>query len=150
VLSGYYVNYHGEVTPTREALIEKLVISFHLSAPERRLLGSECVSVKEVADVVKRLLKQDGVFPPIARLWQPGELVFEGFFLVKHPDGKVQIVWQRSNPIRPTELADRTTSEYDDLDEGISKFIENAWSKGIDGIRLIRQCIMKERPAAED
>ena len=100
------------MTATREALIEKLVISLHLSVPERRLLGSECVSVEEIADVVKRLLKQDGVFPPIARLWQPGELVFEGFFLVKHPDGKVQIVCQRSNPIRPTELADRTTSEY--------------------------------------
>jgi len=103
------------------------------------MLGSECVSVEEVADVVKRLLKQDGVFPRIARLWQPGELVFEGFFLVKHPDGKVQMVWQRGNPIRPTELADRTSSEYDDLDEGVSKFIENAWSDGIDGIRLMRQ-----------
>jgi hypothetical protein len=47
------------VTATREALIEKLVISLHLSVPERRLLGSECVSVEEVTAVVKRLLKQD-------------------------------------------------------------------------------------------
>jgi hypothetical protein len=127
------------VTATREALIEKLVISLHLSVPERRLLGSECVSVEEVTAVVKRLLKQDGIFPPTARLWQPGEVVFEGFFLVKHTDGKFQMVGQRSNPIRPTELADRTSSEYDDLDDAVSQFIENAWSKGIDGIRLMRR-----------
>jgi hypothetical protein len=58
---------------------------------------------------------------------------------VKHTDGKFQMVGQRSNPIRPTELADRTSSEYDDLDDAVSQFIENAWSKGIDGIRLMRR-----------
>ena len=124
------------MTATREALIEKLAVSLHLDVPERQLLGSDCVSVEEVAAVVKRLLEQNGVFPPIARLWKPGELVFEGFFLVKRPDGKVQLAWQRSNPISPTELADRSSSEYDDLDEAVSRFIESEWSKGIDGIRL--------------
>ena len=87
------------MTVAREALIEKLAVSLHLDVPERRLLGSDCVSVEEVAAVVKRLL----------------------------------------NPIRPTELADRSSSEYDDLDEAVSKFIESEWSKGIDGIGLTRR-----------
>jgi hypothetical protein len=124
------------VTATREGLIEKLAVSLHLSVSERRLLGSDSIVVEEVAAVVKRLLHQNGVFPPIARFWRPGELVFEGFFLVKRPDGKIQMTWQRSDPIRPTELADRSSSEYEDLDEAVSRFIESEWSNGIDGIRL--------------
>ena len=96
MLWGYYVKYHNEVRTTREALVEKLVVSLHLNVPERQLLGSDCVSVEEVAAVVKRLFEQDGHFPPIARLWQPGELCFEGFFLLMLPDGKVQMAWQRS------------------------------------------------------
>jgi|HubBroStandDraft_2_1064218.scaffolds.fasta_scaffold3189701_1 hypothetical protein len=45
------------------------------------MLGSDSVSVDEVAAVVKRLLERYGVFPPNAKPWQPGEIVFEGFFL---------------------------------------------------------------------
>jgi hypothetical protein len=124
---------------TREALLEKLVVSLHLNVPERRILGSDCVSVDEVAAVVKRLLEQNGLFPPNAKPWQPGEIVFEGFFLVKRPDGKVQVAWQRSNPIRPTELADQGSSEYNDLDEAVSTYIQSEWSSGIDGITLSRR-----------
>jgi len=104
------------------------------------MLGSDCVSVEEVAAVVKRLFEQDGHFPPIAKLWQPGELCFEGFFLVKHPDGKVQMAWQRSNPINPNELAEQGSSEFSDLDKAISAFIESEWPKGIDGIPLSPLC----------
>jgi len=55
------------VTIPREALIEKLVVTLHLNVPERQMLGSEDVSVTEVAAVVKRLLEQDNVFPPNAK-----------------------------------------------------------------------------------
>ena len=126
---------------TREALIEKLTVSLHLDVPERQLLGSDSVSVEEVAAVVKRLFEQHGVFPPTAKLWKPGEVVFEGYLLVKSPDGKIQMAEQRSNPVRPTELAERSSSEYDDLDEAVSRFIESEWCKGIDGIRLTHRAI---------
>jgi hypothetical protein len=125
------------MTATREALLEKLVVSLHLNVPERRMLGADCVSVEEVAAVVKRLLDQNGVFPPTARHWQPGEIVFEGSFLVKLPDGKVQMTWQRSDPIRPTVLAGQGSSEYEDVDEAVSRFIQSEWSSGIDGITLM-------------
>jgi hypothetical protein len=98
--------------------------------------SSDDLSFTDVDAVVKRLLEQKGVFPPSARPWQPGELVFEGFFLVKRPDGKVQMDWQRSNPIRPNELTDRDRSEYDDVDEAVSRFSESEWSRAIDGITL--------------
>jgi hypothetical protein len=138
--SRYYVKYHGEVTITREALVEKLVVSLHLNVPERQTLGSDCDSVEEVAAVVKRLFEQGGYFPPIARLWQPGELCFEGFILVKLPDGKIQMAWQRSNPIDSKQLAEQSSSEFSDLDEAISAFIDSQWPKGIDGIALSPQC----------
>jgi hypothetical protein len=57
--------YHDDVT--REALIEKLVVTLHLNVPERQMLGSHDLSVAEVAAVVKRLLERDGVFPPNAK-----------------------------------------------------------------------------------
>jgi hypothetical protein len=100
---------------TREALVEKLVVSLHLNVPERQMLGSDCVSVEEVAAVVKRLFEQDGHFPPIARLWLPGELCFEGFFLVKVPDGKIQMAWQRSNPINLNNWQNRAVSNFPTL-----------------------------------
>ena len=132
---GYFVKYHDDVTP-REALIEKLVVSLHLNVPERQTLGSDEVSVAEVATVVKRLLERDGVFPLNAKPRQPGEAVFEGFFLIKHPDGKVEMTVQRPHPIRPYELAEQVTFECDDLDQAVRKFISSAWSKSIDGIPL--------------
>jgi hypothetical protein len=104
------------------------------------MLGSDSVSADEVATVVKRLLQQNGVFPPTARHWRPGQAVYEGFFLVKRPDGKVEMAWQRSNPIRPNDLADQGSSEYADLDEAVSRFIQSEWSKGVDGISLSRGC----------
>ncbi len=127
------------MTATRESLLEKLVVSLHLNVPERQMLGSNCVSFEEVATVVKRLLELNGVFPPNARPWKPGESVFEGFFLVKRADGRVQMTWQRSNPVRQTELADHGSSEYDNLDEAVSTFITSEWSSGIDGITLLRR-----------
>jgi len=56
-----YAKHHDEMISTREALLEKLVVSLHLNVPERRILGSDCVSVDEVAAVVKRLLERNGL-----------------------------------------------------------------------------------------
>lgn len=123
------------MTTDREALIEKLIVSLHLNVPERQLLGSDRLLVEEVAAVVKRVFERNGVFPH-ARLWKAGEPVFEGFFLLKRPERKVEMVWQRSNPINPTELAERRSTEYEDLDRAISSFIESEWSEGIDGVRV--------------
>ena len=129
------------MTTNREALIEKLIVSLHLNVRERRLLASDCLSAEELAAAVKRLLEQNGVFPPHARLWKPGESVFEGFFLLKRPDGKVEMVWQRSNPINPTELAERGSTEFEDLNQAVSRFIDREWSKGIDGIRVTHRSL---------
>jgi hypothetical protein len=131
--------HHVGVTIPREALLEKLVVSLHLNVPERRMLGSGAVSSEEVAAVVKRLLETNGVFPPNAKRWQPGEIVLEGFFLAKCRDGKVLLAWQRSNPLNPKELADHGSVEYDNADDAVSGFIQREWSKGIDGISLSRR-----------
>ena len=52
---------------------------------------------------------------------------------------KVQMAWQRSNPINPRELAGQSSSEFSDPDEAISAFIGSEWPKGIDGIALSPQ-----------
>jgi len=85
----------------REELLEKLVTTRHLSVPEREALGIASVPVYEVAATVKHLLEGNGVFPPSAKTWQPGQPVFEGFFLLNKPNGGVRLVTQRD---KPTEL----------------------------------------------
>ena len=117
------------MTLAREAVLEKLAVSLHLSVPERQTLGSTPISTEEIAGIVKRLLNRNGVFPPHAKPWEPGETVFEGFFLVKHPDGTVIMNWQRSNPIRPTELAAQGSAEFNDVDEAVSAFTQREWCK---------------------
>ena len=67
--------HHYGVTTPREVLLEKLVVSLHLNVPERRILGSDSVS----------MLRTNKVFPPTAKTWQPGEPVLKGFFLVVRP-----------------------------------------------------------------
>jgi hypothetical protein len=75
-----------------------------------------------------------GVFPISAKAWQPGQPVFEGFFLIKEPHGGVRLMAQRSDPLNPTVLADQKSWEYDNRDDAISRFISSEWSSGIDGI----------------
>jgi hypothetical protein len=120
----------------RNDLLEKLVISLHLNVPERQILGAGPVSAKEIATIVKRLLETNGVFPPKAKPWAPGETVFEGFFLVKQPSGGVRLTWQRQHPINPYVLADQGSSDFANLDDAISTFMRKEWSNGIDGIGL--------------
>jgi len=116
--------YHGGVTTNRQALIEKLIVSLQLNVPEREPLGSYGLSAEEIAAAVKRVFLRNSVFPPHARSWKPGETVFEGFFLLKRPQGKDRDAWQRSHPIKPTELVESGSTVYDDLDEAVSGVIQ--------------------------
>ena len=120
----------------REDLIEKLVVSLHLNVPDREILGARSISAKEIARVVKRLLETNGVFPPNAKPWAPGDPVFEGFFLLKQPSGGMRLAWQRHHPINPYVMADQGSSDFADVDEAISTFMRNEWSNGIDGIGI--------------
>jgi hypothetical protein len=120
----------------RQDLLEKLVASLHLNVPERKLLGVDTVPAKEVAVIVKRLLETNGVFPLNAKPWQPGEPVFEGFFLMRQPNGSVRLAWQRHHPINPYLLADQGSWDCDSTDEAISRFMRSEWGNGIDGITL--------------
>ena len=112
---------------------------FTLRLPSDERLASlpRTVSVEESAAAVKRVFEQNGMFPPHARFWKPGKSVFEGFFLVKRPHGRVEMACQRSSPTNPTELAEQGSTEYEDVDEAVSTFIDKEWSNGIDGIRVI-------------
>jgi len=83
----------------RQALIEKLIVFLHLNVPERELLGSDSLSVEEIAAAVKRVFERNGVFPPQARPRKPGETVFEGTFLLKRPGGKVEMPGSEANPL---------------------------------------------------
>jgi len=81
-------------------LIEKLVLTLHLSVPERQMLGSGPVRFAEVAAVITQSLDETGRFPPNVKTWEVGQIVFEGHFLEIQPNKKVRLWLQRALPDR--------------------------------------------------
>ena len=66
---------------TRSALVEKLVLTLHLNVAERKMLGSEPVRASEVANVITRVLKNCGKFPPMRLLGSRVEMYLKDTFL---------------------------------------------------------------------
>lgn len=122
----------------REQLIERLVTTMHLSVPERAALSTDGVRYSEVATVVARVLEDTGYFPPNARPWQAGNIVYEGAILQKLSGGGFRLTLQRSHPIAPTVLAEKRESDFQNAKTAIKTFISSEWPKGIDGIAIKR------------
>ena len=114
----------------REQLIEKLVMTMHLSVPERLALSPASVRYTEVAAIVARVLENSGYFPPGARPWQEGNVVHEGAILQQLSTGGVRLTLQRSHPISPTVLAAKKESDFRSARAAIRAFIRSEWPKG--------------------
>jgi hypothetical protein len=119
----------------REQLIEKLVTTEHLNVPERAALSPRTVRYFEVAAVVQRVLDATGYFPPSARAWQVGILVYEPAVLQKLSAGAYRLTLQRPQAIAPTGLAEKRELEFQNAAAAIEAFIAVRWPRGdIDGI----------------
>jgi hypothetical protein len=114
---------------TRAQLLRKLVVEGHLSVPARQALGA--VGTREVKDLVKSLLLQDGVFPNHGAT----NALYEGATLAS-ANSSVQITWQRHYPWDPFQVAERRIETFATLDAAIERFIDSEWRAGINGIRL--------------
>ena len=122
----------------REQLIEKLVTTMHLSAPERLALSPCNVRYTEVAAVVARVLENSGYFPPDARPWQEGNVVHEGAILQRLSNRRFRLILQRSHPIAPAVLATKKERDFVFARNAIRAFVRSEWPNGIDGIRISR------------
>jgi hypothetical protein len=120
----------------REQLVEKLVREMHLNVPERSALSPPSVRYAEVAAVIERVLDEAEYFPPNARPWQEGRLVYEGAILQKLSNRKFRLTLQRSHAIAPHVLAEKRVRDYVLAATAIRAFIRSTWPKGIDGIRI--------------
>jgi hypothetical protein len=122
----------------REQLIEKLVTTFHLSVDERKSLGPETIRKSEIAHMIARSLAEKGRFPPHARRWTAGNLVYEGYLVEVIPNGIVRLTLQRGGAISPRQLADERHWNFSIVEEAIDEFIRGEWPGGeIDGIRFL-------------
>jgi len=123
----------------RQSLIEKLVLTLHLSVPERQMLGSGPVRFAEVAAVITQSLDETGRFPPNVKTWEVGQIVFEGHFLEIQPNKKVRLWLQRALPVVPCQLADRQHWDFSDANLAVAEFVRREWleqHRGIDGIEI--------------
>jgi len=124
---------------TRSALVEKLVLTLHLNVAERKMLGSEPVRASEVANVIARVLKNCGKFPPDATPWQQGRNVFEGHFLEVLRDARVRLWWQRHLATNPYQLAEQRHWDFSNSNRAVAEFVKKEWvepHEGIDGIPI--------------
>jgi len=113
----------------RTDLLMKLLIDGHVNVTERQALG--VVGRQEVAEIVKSLLRQHGVFPDR----RGAKAVYEGATLSRIPSG-VQITWERAYPWNPFTVAESRTELFEELDTAVEKFINSEWKAGIDGVKL--------------
>jgi hypothetical protein len=113
----------------RTDLLMKLLIDGHVNVTERQALG--VVGRQEVAEIVKSLLRQHGVFPDL----RGAKAVYEGATLSRIPSG-VQITWERAYPWNPFTVAESRTELFEELDTAVEKFINSEWKAGIDGVKL--------------
>src|ERR1700686_4657031 len=116
----------------REHLIEKLVTTEHLNVPERAGLSPHNVRYSEVAAVVQRMLDATGYFPPNARSWQGGNLVYEPAVLQKLFAGAYRLTLQRPQAIAPTILAEKHEFDFHNAETAIKAFIAPKWRRDID------------------
>jgi hypothetical protein len=120
----------------RDSLVEKLVTTGHLNVRERLALGSAPLDASEVAAVVVSVLKETGMFPANAKAWSSGQVVDERTILQSLPDGKVRLIQQRGQPIRPTSLAQQKVTDFDDVESAVESLMNVEWGNGIDGIPI--------------
>lgn len=120
----------------RDQLIAKLVTTEHLNVPEHARLSPHTVQYSEVAAVVARVLEATGYFPPNARPWQQGNLVFEPAILQKLSSGAYRLTLQRSQALAPTVLAEKRQSDFHNAETAIKAFIAANWPHDIDGIAI--------------
>lgn len=113
----------------RSDLLKKLVVIGHVDVAERHALGA--VSRFEVTEIVKSLLRINGVFPDHSE----AKGIYEGATLVQIPSG-IQIKWERAYPWNPSLLAERRVETFKDVDAAIERFIDCEWKAGIDGVEL--------------
>ena len=113
----------------RTDLLMKLLIDGHVNVTERQALG--VVGGQEVAEIVKSLLRQHGVFPD----HRGAKAVYEGATLAQTPSG-AQITWERAYPWNPFTVAESRTELFEELDTAVEKFINSEWKAGIDGVKL--------------
>ncbi|MGA2277612.1 MAG: hypothetical protein ABSG00_08405 [Terracidiphilus sp.] len=122
----------------RRSLIEKLVTTLHLNVAERKLLEPVPVSKSEISAAIMSVFKELGHFPPQASVWQPGNSVFEGYFLELLTDGRVRLLCQRHIATTPMQLGGQSYVDFSDASQAIDEFIMREWtSRDIDGIPFI-------------
>ncbi len=121
---------------SREVVINKLIKTGHLNVLERKELVNLSVTFEEILICVENLLKENKFFPTEARLWEPGQSVWEDALIEKLNSRKYRLHLQRSHPLNPYQLAESKYNDYHDINSVLREFISIYWGNDIDGIPI--------------
>ncbi len=128
----------ADIDPTYQQLLQKLVLSGTLNAPERKSLGGFGkwpVPKADITEVIKEILEEHGIFPAIAKEGSDGT-IYEGFLIEIIAQNRIRLRVQRPSIFNPAEMAQKRDWEFHEMTAGIQQFIEWQWPNGIDGIPL--------------
>jgi hypothetical protein len=117
---------------TRKELIRKLLLTNHLSVPERQTFNDRPINIEEVKETIKEELKKNKFFPPVTDSWDNNKFYNDG--LVIEGRGTKFILHEQLSGSSMNLLVDKE-SVFENVDEAIDKYLRPK-NMNIDGLKI--------------
>lgn len=119
-----------------EDLAHRLISGEKLKPEERKSVKKNGIGVDELIRSICSVLMREGHFPPQAKVWTPGEEVYDGAFLELMKDGHCRFHFQKARELDAFILEEGRCVVLDKVEEAITRYIQWRWKDGIDGIAI--------------
>ena len=116
----------------RKELIKKLLLTNHLSVPERQMFNDRPIKIEEAKETIKEELKKHKFFPPITDSWDNNKFYSDG--LVIEERGTKYILHEQTSGATMNLLFDKEDI-FESMDEVIEKYLRPR-HMDIDGIKI--------------
>lgn len=117
----------------RKELIRKLLLTNHLSVPERETLKDRPIKFEEAKETIKEELKKHKFFPPVTDSWDNSRFYNDG--LVIEDRGTHYILHEQASGATFNLLLDQE-SIFENVDEVVEKYLRPR-HLDIDGVKIV-------------
>ena len=117
---------------TRKELIRKLLLTGHLSVPERRMFDQEPIRFNEAKEIIKMELERHKFFPPITDQWDNNRFYNDGLVIERRDP--YYILHEQASGATMNLIFDNEEI-FKDVDQVIGRYLRQE-NLDIDGIRI--------------
>jgi hypothetical protein len=117
---------------TRKELIRKLLLTSHISVPERQMFKDQPIKFDEAKEIIKEELKKHKFFPPITDSWDNNKFYNDGL-VIENRETKYVLHEQLSGATM--NLLFNKEDVFESIDEVIEKYIKPR-HLDIDGVKI--------------